>query len=96
MDILGPLPQTPRSNRYILVISDYFSKWVEAFPMENMEALTVAKILVNEFITRFGVPEVIHMDQGRNFESALIKDLCFRKILDITIPPTIRWISGKI
>ena len=76
MDILGPLPQTPRSNRYILVISDYFSKWVEAFPMENMEALTVAKILVNEFITRFGVPEVIHTDQGRNFESTLIKDLC--------------------
>ena len=63
MDILGPLPQTPRSNQYILVISDHFSKWAEAFPMENMEALTVAKILVNEFITRFGVPEVIHTDQ---------------------------------
>ena len=63
MDILGPLPQTPRSNRYILVISDYFSEWVEAFPKENMEALMVAKILVNEFITRFGVPEVIHTDQ---------------------------------
>ena len=76
MDILGPLPQTLRSNRYILVISDYFSKWVKAFPMENMEALTVAKISVNEFITRFGVPEVIHTDQGRNFKSALIKDLC--------------------
>ena len=44
--------------------------------MENMETLTVAKILVNEFITRFGVPEVIHTDQGRNFESALIKELC--------------------
>ena len=41
--------------------------------MENMEALMVVNILLNEFITRFGVPEVIHMDQGRNFEFASSK-----------------------
>ena len=64
MDILGPLPQTPRSNWYILVISDYFSKCFEAFPMENIETLIVAKIFVNEFITRLGVSEVIHTEQG--------------------------------
>ena len=32
MDIFGPLPETPRGNRYILVIGDYFTKWKEAFP----------------------------------------------------------------
>ena len=53
----GPLPETSRGNKYILVIADYFSKWSEAYPIPNMEAITVVKCLVNEFICRFGVPE---------------------------------------
>ena len=47
-----------------------------AYPMKDMEAQTVACILVNEFICRLGVPDTIHTDQGRNFESKLIKELC--------------------
>lgn len=39
-------------NRYILVVSDYCSKWTESYPMPNMEARTVAKIVVEEFIVR--------------------------------------------
>eukprot|EP00731_Ephydatia_muelleri_P019297 Em0012g122a len=68
MDIMGPLPETSRGNKYILVIADYFTKGSEAYPIPNMEAITVAKCLVNEFICRFGVPEQLHSDQGRNFE----------------------------
>eukprot|EP00731_Ephydatia_muelleri_P017386 Em0010g484a len=75
MDIVGPLPVTERGNRYILV-GDYFTRWKEAYPMKDMEAQTVACILVNEFICRLGVPDTIHTDQGRNFESKLIKELC--------------------
>ena len=81
MDILGPLPLTERGNIYILVIGNYFTKWKEAYPIKNMEATTVASILVQEFICRFGVPECIHTDQGRNFEAELIKEIC--KVLDI-------------
>ena len=44
--------------------------------MPDSEATTVARILVNEFICRFGVPEQLHTDQGRNFESTLIKQIC--------------------
>ena len=61
MDIMGPLPETSRGNKYILVIADYFTKWSEAYPIPNMEAITVAKCLVNEFICRFGVPEQLHL-----------------------------------
>ena len=41
LDIFGPLPQTRQGNHYILVITDYFTHWVEAFPMPNQEAPTV-------------------------------------------------------
>ena len=40
LDILGPLSVTERGNKYILVISDYFTKWTESFAMANMEAKT--------------------------------------------------------
>ena len=82
MDILGPLPVTSMGNKYILVIADYFTKWVEAFPMPNMEATTVARLFVDQFVCRFGTPEFLHTDQGRNFESTIIKESC--KLLGIT------------
>ena len=53
MDILGPLTLTEHGNTYVLVIEDYFTKWKEAYPMKNMEATTIARILVREFICRF-------------------------------------------
>ena len=76
LDILGPLPVTDLSNKYILIVADYFSKWVEAFPIPDQEAQTVASLLVKEVVCRFGVPVLIHSDQGRNFESALFTEMC--------------------
>ncbi len=62
--------------RYILVISDYFTKWTESYALVNHRAKTVAKTLVDEFICRYGTPMVIHSDQGRDFESKLFKEMC--------------------
>ena len=42
----------------------------------NKEATSVATAFVNEFVCRVGVPESLHIDQGKNFESALIKEIC--------------------
>ena len=81
IDILGELPMTPNGNKYILVISDYFTKWTEALPMPNMEACTVAKTLVENVLCRFGIPQKIHSDQGRQFESNLFQEMC--KLLGI-------------
>jgi len=48
MDILGPFPESDRKNSYILVVADLFTQWMEAFPISNQEASTVANVLVDE------------------------------------------------
>ena len=72
MDILDVCDPTPDGYRYILVIADYFSKWTEAFPIKDKCADTVADVLVDKIILRFGIPLVIHSDQGREFENGLM------------------------
>ena len=76
MDICGPLVTSDKGNKYILVITDTFSKYTEAYPMENQEAETVARLLVWNWIQKYGEPEQLHTDQGRNFGSELIKQIC--------------------
>ena len=75
-DIMGPLPLTPRGHQYILVVTDLFTKWVEAFPLPNTTATTLATILMNEIVCRFGVPAHLHSDQGANLRSAVVQKLC--------------------
>ena len=76
MDIMGPFPESQRGNRVILVLADYFTKWAEAFPLPNQEASTIAEKLVEEVVCRFGVPRELHSDQGTNFESNLMAEVC--------------------
>ncbi len=76
IDILGPLPETEEGNKYIAIVADYFTKWVEAYPLPNQEATTIAEALVRECICRFGVPLFLHSDQGRNFEATVFAETC--------------------
>lgn len=59
----------------VLVITDHFTRYAQAFPSKNQKALTVAKILVEKYFIHYGLPARIHSDQGRDFESRLIKEL---------------------
>ena len=81
VDLLGPFPSSPTGNKYLLVAMDYFTKWGEAYPVPNMEAITVATKLVNEMFFRFSPPERLHSDQGKQFDSELLKEVC--RILQI-------------
>ena len=76
LDILGPLPESNGGNKYLPVVADYFTKWPEVFAIKDQKATTVARVLFDEVVSRFGVPLILHSDQGRNFESAIIKELC--------------------
>lgn len=66
------------SDQYqnILVITDLFTKFAWAVPTRDQTALTTARVLWHQIIQPFGCPERFHSDQGPNFESILIRELC--------------------
>ena len=76
IDILGPLPETNRGNKYVAVVEDMYTKWPEAYALPNQEADTVAQAVMDNFVCRFGCPIGVLSDQGRNFESWLFRGLC--------------------
>ncbi|XP_072572259.1 uncharacterized protein [Paramormyrops kingsleyae] len=59
----------------VLVVTDHFSRYAQAFPTKDQRAGTVAKVLYEKFFAHYGLPARIHSDQGRDFESRLIKEL---------------------
>ena len=85
-DILGPLPLTTQGNKYVLVVMDLFTKWTEAFALKTTDSETLARVLVDEVICRYGMPSTLHSDQGANLTSNLITALC--KNLGISQPRT--------
>ena len=76
MDILGPLPESKRGNKYILMLIDQFTKWLECFPIPNQNSEMVAKSIVDGFLSKFGCPTELHTDQGKNMDGVLIRKLC--------------------
>ncbi|CAG5897368.1 unnamed protein product [Menidia menidia] len=76
-DILE-LPMTSRGNRYILVVEDYFTKFVSLYALPNQTAHSVARCLFEDYVLVHGVPEILHSDQGRQFEAEVIQILCQR------------------
>ncbi|XP_030594321.1 uncharacterized protein LOC115786334 [Archocentrus centrarchus] len=59
----------------VLVVTDHFTRYAQAFPTKNQKATTVARVLWEKYFVHYGLPARIHSDQGRDFESRLIKEL---------------------
>lgn len=76
MDMQGPFPESMQGNRWILVVQDYFSKWVELFPLPHKDAESVARTLHDEILTRYGSCYRLHADKGGEFNNSVMDALC--------------------
>ncbi|KAI5094535.1 hypothetical protein C0J45_16259, partial [Silurus meridionalis] len=74
IDFLSMEPDS-RGFGNVLVVTDHFTRYAQAFPTKSQKAQVVAKILMEEYFVHYGLPTRIHSDQGRDFESRLIREL---------------------
>ena len=75
LNLIGPI--NPPSNGYIwiLVATEYFTKWVEAIPLKKATGAAVANFIQNHIITRFGIPRRLISDNGTPFINKYMKGL---------------------
>ena len=76
IDTVGPLVTSNNGNNYIVTVVDWYSSWVEAYPVPNKEANTIAKVLLERFIPQHGCPNKIVSDRGTEYVNTAIDLLC--------------------
>ena len=76
LDIVGPFPKATRNKRYLLVGTDYFTKWVEVEPLANIRDVDAKRFFWRNIVTRFGVPRTLISDNGLQFDSKAFKRYC--------------------
>ncbi|KAG8486695.1 hypothetical protein CXB51_020171 [Gossypium anomalum] len=77
MDVIGPIsPKASNGHRFIFVVIDYFTKWVEAASYANVTKSAVSKFLKKEIICRYGMPKRIISDNALNLNNSTIADVC--------------------
>src|SRR5947199_107063 len=76
IDFVGTLEKTKRRNRYILVVTNYLTKWPEAKTMKEATAENVVKFIYEGIICRHRCPKIILSDRGTHFRNKLVEGLC--------------------
>jgi len=76
MDILGPFPKASGQRKFLLVVGDYFTKWVEAEAVASMIENEVRKFIWKNIVTRFEVPQTMIFNNGRQFGTNRLRDYC--------------------
>ena len=91
LDIVGPFPKAVGNKKYLLVCTDYFTKWVEAEPLANIRDVDVKRFIWKNIVTRFGVPYALILDNGLQFDSKAFRkyysDLCIKNRYSIPTYP---------
>ncbi|XP_047270502.1 uncharacterized protein LOC124899606 [Capsicum annuum] len=76
LDVVGPLLKSSKGKMYILVATDYFSKWVEVMPLKEVKKENIVDFIKSNIIFRYGIPRCIVTDNGTPFNNKLMKTLC--------------------
>ena len=76
LDIVGPFPKAAGHKKYLLVGTDYFTKWVKAEPLANIRDVDVKKFLWKNIITHFGIPHTLISDNELQFDSKSFRRYC--------------------
>ena len=76
LDIVGSFPKAIGNRRYLLVGTDYFTKWVEAKSLANIWDQDVKRFMWQNIVTRFGVPNTLISDNGLQFDSKAFRRYC--------------------
>lgn len=78
MDLLGELPRTPRGHRYLLVITDRYTKLTSVVPMKSISAFEVARAFVSHWVACYGAPSRLITDNGSQFQlSSCLRNAVF-------------------
>ena len=73
---MGPFPKAIENRKYLLVGTDYFTKWVEAKPLANIRDVDVKRFIWKSIVTRFGVRHTLISDNGLQFDSRAFRKYC--------------------
>ncbi|XP_026377770.1 uncharacterized protein LOC113272079 [Papaver somniferum] len=74
--IVGPLPKAPGGVKFVLAATDYFTKWIEAVALVHVTRNDVKRFIWENIVCRFGIPSELVSDNGKQFDSGVIKDFC--------------------
>ena len=77
LDIVGPFPKVLGNKKYLLVDTDYFTKWVEVEPLANIKDVDAKKFIWKNIITRFGVPHTLISDNSLQFDNNAFRRYCY-------------------
>ena len=97
IDIVGLLPIVVAQKKFLLVATDYFSKWVEAKAYTSIKDKDITKFVWKNIVYRFGIPQTIIVDNGPQFDSAAFRTFCSElKIKNLYSTPWYPQSNGQV
>ena len=96
IDLVGPLPVTPDNMKYALTVEDGFTRHASIYPIPNKSAATVARTLVDKYLTVHGIPAVVKSDNGREFVNNIMHEVADRLQLTAKTTPVYNPHSNQV
>ena len=73
---MGPFPKAVENKKYLLVGTDYFTKWIEVKPLANIRDVYAKRFIWKNIVTQFGIPHALISDNGLQFDSKMFRKYC--------------------